>query len=176
MWIFAARGRPCFLIHCLIQILLLKAIIAIRIVQRATAQFKTWIFRDYGVVEATPGFQAGWSDCMYIFCFPLYCSFCLLIWNFRVSFWIHEGALPYRSSAQMSCREEVGVSYFALEILEPQTACHLFRSAAILRYLTNSVGRSLLWRAFKMDSRVQEQCDIISENWRATNRNMKLKF
>jgi hypothetical protein len=35
-------------------------------VQRATAQSKTGIFRDYGVAEAPPGFQAGWSDCMYI--------------------------------------------------------------------------------------------------------------
>jgi hypothetical protein len=25
------------------------------------------IFCDYGVAEATPGFQAGWSDCMYFF-------------------------------------------------------------------------------------------------------------
>jgi hypothetical protein len=34
-------------------------------VQRATAQSKTGIFRDYGVAETPPGFQAGWSDCMY---------------------------------------------------------------------------------------------------------------
>jgi hypothetical protein len=34
-------------------------------VQRATAQSKTGIFRDYGVAEAPPGFQAGWSDCIY---------------------------------------------------------------------------------------------------------------
>jgi hypothetical protein len=33
-------------------------------VQRATAQSKPGIFRDYGVAEAPPGFQAGWSDCM----------------------------------------------------------------------------------------------------------------
>jgi hypothetical protein len=37
------------------------------IVQRATAQSKTGNFRDYGVAEAPPGFQAGWSDCMYFF-------------------------------------------------------------------------------------------------------------
>jgi hypothetical protein len=24
------------------------------------------IFRDYGVAEAPPGFQAGWSDCVYL--------------------------------------------------------------------------------------------------------------
>jgi hypothetical protein len=34
-------------------------------VQRTTAQSKTGIFRDHGVAEAPPGFQAGWSDCMY---------------------------------------------------------------------------------------------------------------
>jgi hypothetical protein len=38
-------------------------------VQRATAQSKTGIFRDYGVAEAPPGFQAGWSDCTYKFIF-----------------------------------------------------------------------------------------------------------
>jgi hypothetical protein len=37
------------------------------IVQRATAQSKAGIFRGYGVAEAPPGFQAGWSDCMYFF-------------------------------------------------------------------------------------------------------------
>jgi hypothetical protein len=31
-------------------------------------------------------------------------SFYLLFWNFRVSFCTYEGAVPYRSSAQMSCR------------------------------------------------------------------------
>jgi hypothetical protein len=35
--------------------------------QRATAQSKTGFFRDFGVAEAPPGFQAGWSDCMYFF-------------------------------------------------------------------------------------------------------------
>jgi hypothetical protein len=34
-----------------------------RIVNRATEQSKTGTFRDYGVAEAPPGFQAGWSDC-----------------------------------------------------------------------------------------------------------------
>jgi hypothetical protein len=28
---------------------------------------KNSIFHDYGLAEATPGFQAGWSDCMYFF-------------------------------------------------------------------------------------------------------------
>jgi hypothetical protein len=36
-------------------------------VKRATAQSKTGFFRDHGVAEAPPGFQAGWSDCMYFF-------------------------------------------------------------------------------------------------------------
>jgi hypothetical protein len=62
--------------------------------QRATAQSKTGIFSDYGVAEAPPGFQAGWSDCTYFFSF---CSFCLLIWVFRDSFCTHEGTLLYQS-------------------------------------------------------------------------------
>jgi hypothetical protein len=37
------------------------------IVQRETAQSRTRIFRVCGVAEAPPGFQAGWSDCMYFF-------------------------------------------------------------------------------------------------------------
>jgi hypothetical protein len=37
------------------------------IVQRATAQSKTGLFHDDGVAEAPPGFQAGWSDCVYFF-------------------------------------------------------------------------------------------------------------
>jgi hypothetical protein len=43
-------------------------------VQRATAQSKTGIFCASGVAEAPPGFQAGWSDCMYVF-FSLYVHF-----------------------------------------------------------------------------------------------------
>jgi hypothetical protein len=77
-------------------------------------------FLDYGVAETRSGFQAGWSDCVYSFSF--FCSFCLLIWNFRIIFCTHESTLPYRSSAQFSCGEGVGVSSFALDILEPQTA------------------------------------------------------
>jgi hypothetical protein len=92
------------------------------ILQRATAQSKAGNFRRYAAAEAPPGFQAGWSDCMYFF-IP-FCSFCLLIWIFRVSFCIHEGIVPYRSSAQMSCREKVGVSFVALGILEPQIERH----------------------------------------------------
>jgi hypothetical protein len=94
------------------------------IVQRATAQSKTGPLRGYSVAEAPPGFQAGWSGCMYFFSFISFCSFCLLIWNSLVSFCTYEGAVPYRSSAQMSCREEVGFSFVALGILEPQTARH----------------------------------------------------
>jgi hypothetical protein len=44
-------------------------------VQRATAQSKTGILRDYGVAEARPGFQAGWSDCMYFFSLFLFILF-----------------------------------------------------------------------------------------------------
>jgi hypothetical protein len=81
---------------------------------------------------------------VFMFFFLSFCSFRLLIWSFRLSFCTHEGIVPYRSSAQMSCREEVGVSFVALGILEPQIARHWFLSAAISRHLANSVGRSLL--------------------------------
>jgi hypothetical protein len=49
-------------------------------VQRATAQLKTGIFRDYSVAEASPGIQAGWSDNIY-FSFS-FCLFCQLIWSY----------------------------------------------------------------------------------------------
>jgi hypothetical protein len=89
------------------------------IVQRATAQSKSkkGIFRDYGVAKAPPGFQAGWSDCIHFFSLFLFILFAHL--GFRVSFCTHEGTLPYRTSAQMSCREEVGVSFVVLGVLEP---------------------------------------------------------
>jgi hypothetical protein len=109
---------------------------ALCIVQRARAQSKTGIFRDYGLAEASPGFQAGWSDCMFSLFLSL-CSFCLLIWVFRVRFCTHKGTSPYRSAAEMSCREEVGVSFVVLGVLEPQIARFWFRSAAISRHLTN---------------------------------------
>jgi hypothetical protein len=48
------------------------------IVQRATAQSKTGIFLDCGVAEAPPGFQAGWSDCMYFFSLFLFILFAYL--------------------------------------------------------------------------------------------------
>jgi hypothetical protein len=59
------------------QVKLLITNNAFCIVQRATAQSKTGIFRDFGVAEAPPGFQAGWSDCMY-FCFSLSVHFVCL--------------------------------------------------------------------------------------------------
>jgi hypothetical protein len=42
---------------------------AFGIVNRATAQSKTDVFHGYGVAEAPPIFQAGWSDCMYFLSF-----------------------------------------------------------------------------------------------------------
>jgi hypothetical protein len=45
------------------------------IVQRATEQSKTGFFRDYGVAEAPPGFQAGWSYCVYFFSLFLFILF-----------------------------------------------------------------------------------------------------
>jgi hypothetical protein len=84
-------------------------------VQRATAQSKkTGIFRDYGVAEVPPGFQAGRSDCMFFFL--SFRSFSLLIWSFRVSFCTHEGTVPHRSSAQISFYEEIGLFVVALGI------------------------------------------------------------
>jgi hypothetical protein len=44
------------------QVKLLNTINAFCIVQRSIALSKTGIFRDYDVAEASPGFQAGWSD------------------------------------------------------------------------------------------------------------------
>jgi hypothetical protein len=35
--------------------------------EQQNSKKKTGIFRDYGVAEVPPGFQAGWSDCMYFF-------------------------------------------------------------------------------------------------------------
>jgi hypothetical protein len=49
------------------------------IVQRATAQSKTGKFRDCGVAEAPPGFQAGWSDCMHFFSLFLFIMFAHLV-------------------------------------------------------------------------------------------------
>jgi hypothetical protein len=49
----------------------------------ATAQSKAGFFRGYVVAEAPPGFQAGWSECMY-FSLSFFVSFAHL--EFRVSF------------------------------------------------------------------------------------------
>jgi hypothetical protein len=49
------------------QVKLLITNNAFCIVQRETAQSKKGTFRGCGVAEAPPGFQAGWSDCMYFF-------------------------------------------------------------------------------------------------------------
>jgi hypothetical protein len=65
------------------QVKLLIANNAFCVVQRATAQSKTGFFCDYGVAEAPPGFQAGWSGCIFFFSF---CSFRLLIWSFPWKF------------------------------------------------------------------------------------------
>jgi hypothetical protein len=44
-------------------------------VQRAAALSKKGFFRDYGVAEAPPGFQAGWSECVYFFSLFLFILF-----------------------------------------------------------------------------------------------------
>jgi hypothetical protein len=53
------------------QVKLLITNNAFFIVHRETAQPKTGIFRDFGVAAAPPGFQAGWSDCIYFFSLSL---------------------------------------------------------------------------------------------------------
>jgi hypothetical protein len=75
---------------------------------------------------------------MYLLFSLSFYSFCALNWNFRVSFILMRE--QFRIKAQP--REETGVSFVAIDILEPQTARHGFRSAAISRHLKNSVGRS----------------------------------
>jgi hypothetical protein len=74
---------------------------------------------------------AGLTVCIF---FSLSVHFVCSSVVFRGSFCTHEGTLPYRSSAQMSCRDKVGVSFLVLGVLEPQIACHYFRSAAISRH------------------------------------------
>jgi hypothetical protein len=80
-------------------------------------------FHVYGVAEASPFFlNTSWSYSMYFFS-----SFVRFICPFGISeefSCTDEGAVSHRSSAQMSCREEVGDSFVALGILEPQTARH----------------------------------------------------
>jgi hypothetical protein len=68
--------------QCISQVNLLITNSAFRIVQRATAQSKIGIDHNRDVVEAPPGFQAGWFHCMCILFF--FCSFWLLIWSYRV--------------------------------------------------------------------------------------------
>jgi hypothetical protein len=45
---------------------------------KETAQSKTGIFPGYGVAEAPPGFQAGWSACMY---FTSFLSFLFILFT-----------------------------------------------------------------------------------------------
>jgi hypothetical protein len=82
------------------------------------------------------------------------CEFLLFLYssrlpmgNFRARFCTHENTVSHRSSAEMSCRGEVGVSFVALGILKRQTARHWFRSAVISRRFSNVVGRQLLKRS-----------------------------
>jgi hypothetical protein len=44
-------------------------------VQRPTAQSKTENFRDIALAETPPGFQAGWSDLIYIFSLSVFFFF-----------------------------------------------------------------------------------------------------
>jgi hypothetical protein len=72
--LFAHLGFPCKYFYSS-QVKLLITNNAFCIVQRATAQSKIGNFRDCGVAEAPPGFQAGWSDCMYFFSLFLFILF-----------------------------------------------------------------------------------------------------
>jgi hypothetical protein len=60
----SANASP-FLVSSQVKLLITNN--AFCIVQRAAAQSKTGIFRDFGVAEIFPGFQAGWSNCMDFF-------------------------------------------------------------------------------------------------------------
>jgi hypothetical protein len=79
------------------QVKLLITNNAFCIEQRAAAQSITEIFLGYGVAEAPPGYQTGWSHCIY-FSLSLFVSFA------HLEFPSKEGTVPYRSSAQMSFR------------------------------------------------------------------------
>jgi hypothetical protein len=93
-------------------------------VQRATAQSKTGIFRDFGVAEAPPVFKpAGLTVCI----FPRFLFILFAHLGFPWKFCTHEGTLPYRSLAQVSCRDEVGVSFVVLGILEPKKLTRKFQ-------------------------------------------------
>jgi hypothetical protein len=67
-------------------------------VQRATAQSKTVFFHDYGVAEAPPGFQAGWSDCMYLFSLFLFIMFARLGFPWTVYKEGHSGYKNYNAA------------------------------------------------------------------------------
>jgi hypothetical protein len=69
------QDHPAFKKQTSSQVKLLITKNAFSIVQRARKQLKTGIFRGYGVAEAPPGFQAGWSDCMYFFSLFLFILF-----------------------------------------------------------------------------------------------------
>jgi hypothetical protein len=62
-------------IYIFSQLRLLITNNAFCIVQRATAQSKTDFFRDCGVAEAPPGFQAGWFDCIHFFSLVIFILF-----------------------------------------------------------------------------------------------------
>jgi hypothetical protein len=74
------------------QVKLLITSDSFSIVQKATAVKKRFI-RDYGVAQASPLIQAGWSDCIYMFVL-FFCSFKLLTWNFRLTTCSYEGKAP----------------------------------------------------------------------------------
>jgi hypothetical protein len=75
-------------------------------------QSQTQDFCGCGVAEALPFFKpAGLTVLIFLFLFfiPFICSSVI----YAYVFCNYEGKLPYRSSAQMSCQEEVDDSFVA---------------------------------------------------------------
>jgi hypothetical protein len=91
--------------------------------QRAKALSKTGIFLIMFYVKLLRIFKpAGLNVRISLFL----CFIQLLIWNFQVRFCTHGGAVPYRSSAQMSCRLMTQTTHITLWEIK---YTHVFLSA-----------------------------------------------
>jgi hypothetical protein len=97
-------------------------------------------FRGYGVAEAPLGFQADWPHCVYFFLSSFVLDAHL---EFTCKFLYLWGHIALTELSPDVYSKEAGVSFVALGILEPQTARHWLRSAAISCHLTNQLERSL---------------------------------
>jgi hypothetical protein len=56
--------------------------------------------------------------------FSLFVKILFALLEFLCTFFTHEVIVPYQSSAQIPCREKVGVAFVALSILGPQIERH----------------------------------------------------